>query len=131
MSTQPTFIDITRDGIKFGFHIHSIREEAGNYSCYIPAYDIYFSAPTKEEGMRRSGIMVSSFIKFWIGEQGFRSFVLQILKLGFKAQDDKSLKHLLNRTNINTKMRSIDKRVPTEFLDSEILEQHGELAMAV
>ena len=54
-----------------------------------------------------------------------------ILKLGFKAQDDKALQQLLNRKNIDAKLRAVGKSIPAEFLDSKISSQEGELAMAV
>ena len=131
MSNKPTFITINKDGMKYGFHGHYIKEENGAYSWYIPAFDIYFSSPNFEEGDRRAVIMVKSFMNFWIKQQGFRGFVLQILKLGFKAQDDKALQQLLNRKNIDAKLRAVGKSIPAEFLDSKISSQEGELAMAV
>lgn len=131
MGEKPTFIDIRKDGIKFGFHLHYIKEEDGMYSFHIPAYNIHYSAPSFEEGDRRSVIMVSSFFNFWVLKQGFRQFVLQIFKLGFKTQNHDEFKRLLNRTDLNARLSSKNWKIPAEFANYETSSQTGELSVAV
>lgn len=128
---QETFIQINRNGIKYGFHYRYITENNGMVSTFIPAYDIYYSSPSLEEAKKRAGIMVNSFFKFWIQQQGFRAFILQILKLGFKAPNEKALRQLLERSNINAKLNSPNREVPLDFLQSETHVQEGELELAV
>jgi hypothetical protein len=129
--SEPTFIVINRDGLRFAYHTLFNIEEDGAVSCYIPAFDIFYSAPNKEEGSRRSRLMVESFMNFWIKKQGFRSFVLQILKLGFKTQNHEQLTQLLNRKNINAKLSSRNPNIPTGFDKSEVEETEGVLEMAM
>jgi hypothetical protein len=125
-----TYININRDGISYAYNAHFIKEENGMISAYIPAFDIYFSAADRETASKRGSSLVTSFFSFWIKQQGFRSFVLQILKLGFKAPNAGELKQLLERKNINTRLKSIDI-IPKEFLESELAPLEGQLEVAM
>jgi len=127
---RDTFISIQRTGIRYAYNALFIKEENGMVSGYIPAFDIYFSAPDREIASKRGESLVAAFFNFWIKQQGFRAFVLQILKLGFKAPNVQELKQLLERKNINTKLKSIDI-VPKEFIESELQVQEGELEVAM
>lgn len=63
---RETFIEIIGDGtINFGYHSRFIIEKNGMYSWYIPAYKMFFSSKTKEEGQARGIAMVKSFFMFW------------------------------------------------------------------
>ncbi len=127
---KETFISINREGIRYGYHVLHIPEENGMISSYIPAFDIYFSSPNKEKASERSRTMVTSFFNFWIKKQGFRSFVIQILKLGFKTQNASELKQLLERKNINAKLNS-NSTAPKDYLKAEVVEEEGTLEVAM
>lgn len=130
---KPTFINMTREGIKYGFHARYRVEENGMYSWYIPAFDIYFSSQTKEQGDKRAVAMTKSFFNHWINYESFRSFILQIHKLGFKASEhhELTIKQLISRQRIDAKFKSKDGFIPEEFKNSETVEQEGNLEMAM
>lgn len=131
--TKPSFIHMTRDGINYGFHAHYKAEENGMYSWYIPAFDIYFSSQSIEQGNKRAVAMTRSFFNHWIEHESFRSFILQIHKLGFKASEhhELTIKQLISRKRIDAKFKSKDGIIPEEFKNSDIVEQEGNLALAI
>lgn len=129
---QPNFIQIKPDGINYGYHSRFIEEKNGMYSWYLPSFDIYFSSSTKEEGEKRSLEMTESFFNYWLQKKGFRTFLMQILRLGYQARSHKELQGLLNRKNLNAQLRaSTIKELPAAFRESETSRQEGNLATAV
>lgn len=92
------------------------KEEGGMYSVYIPSFDIYFSAPTMDEADRRVTVMMDSFFHFWITQQGWKKFVMEIHKLGFRAKGHAlAMKNLLNHRPVDAKLNSLDGNIPPEF----------------
>ncbi len=124
------FININKNGLKWGFFAHHIKE-GEMVSTFIPAFDLYYSSPNKDEANKRAKIMVKSFLNFWIQQQGFRAFVLQMLKLGFKTPDATALKQLLERKNINAKLSASNTNIPDEFLEAETFLQEDQMEVAV
>lgn len=59
-------------------------------SCYIPSFDVYFTAKDREDAGRKSKIVTKMYIDHYMlhTKKGFKDFVLHIHKLGFKAQND-------------------------------------------
>ena len=125
------FINLTPTSIKYGYNSHFVQEEDGLFSWYIPSFDIYFSSNTKEEGDNISRAMVKSFMNYWLKEKGFRSFVLQVFKLGYKTSSHEEFKRLLNRTNLTANLKGAKIAMPQEFANSESFMNDGQLSMAV
>lgn len=127
-----TYIQFTPEGMKYGFYAYCVEEKGGNYSWYVPAYDIYFSSPSKEEGSRRAKLMVSSFFNFWVKQQGIKQFGLQLHKLGFRATNDHhtTLQQFLNNHIVKSKFKSPESKLPFDFEAAEQFEQEGEMAVA-
>jgi hypothetical protein len=129
---EPSFIQFRENGINYGFHAH-YKKEGNMYSWYIPSFDIFFSSKTKEEGDRRAIAMTTSFFNQWIHHESFRSFILQIHKLGFRAPEhhEYKIKQLLNREKVTGKFRAKDSYLPNDFIDSDSIEQEGNVEMAM
>lgn len=81
--------------------------EHGNcVSAYIPGFDIAFSSPTKERAEVKSKAMINTFFDYWITKKGFKNFILEIHRLGFRSKfDDFTIKELLNRRTSNAKFK--------------------------
>ena len=102
------------------------------YSWFVPAYNLYFSTDSLEKGRERGARMVKSFYDFWIKQQGFKNFLLEIHKLGFRVPQnhDYTLMQMLNKKLHTAKFKAPQiSRSDDSFLES--VEQEGELAMAV
>ena len=131
IKNKRNFIQISPHNISYGFGTLNIQELDGSYSWYIPSFDIYFSSKTKEQGNERARAMVKSFFNFWLTNQGFRAFALQLFKLGYKTSTHAEFKNLLNRTNLKATLKSSLSKLPPEFEGSEVLSLEGDLSIAV
>lgn len=130
-NNQETYIKITPQRLEWGFHGKYIKEPDGRFSWYLPSFDIYFSSSTLEDGDEKALAITQSFFNYWLSEKGFRKFLMKILSLGYKPGSHEELKHLLNRTNLNARLKGTMNRIPPEFANSETSDQLGNLAIAV
>lgn len=130
---KASFINFTKNGLDYGFEARYRVEDDGMYSWYIPTFDIYFSSTTKEQGDQRAIAMTRAFFNHWINEESFRSFVLQIHKLGFKAAENHELtiKRLISREIHNASFNSKNGLVPEDFKKFAPVIKQGNLAMAI
>ncbi len=88
MKKQENYVQIKKGGrISSGFFYIAQKEESGMISCNIPAFDIWFSASSEEEATHRAKSMVNTFFRYWILDAGWKQFVLQLHKLGFKTSN--------------------------------------------
>jgi hypothetical protein len=71
--------------LETGFHTFYKKEKSGNYSFYIPSFDIFFGATSVEEGDKRRQILLDSYLHFWVERQGLNKFALELHRLGFRA----------------------------------------------
>jgi len=98
-TTKIDFIEIKGNKIHYGFNVF-YKKDGDMYSCYIPAYDVYFSCAKDEETMGdRAQAIVSSFYDYWLDRESGKLFIYKILKLGFKAKRNHHIirKQLLGR----------------------------------
>lgn len=132
-NNKTPYINFSKNKIDYGFHARYVKEENGMYSWYIPSFDIYFSSNTKEQGDKRAISMTRAFFSHWINQESFRSFILQIHKLGFKAPEnhDFTIKQLLNKKIFDVKLKSKNSVLPEDFKNSELVEQQGNLELAI
>lgn len=77
-----SYLNIKDGKITTKFTVFFLHED-GFVNCYIPSFDIYYSAPNDAEAKRRAPIMMKSFFNFWLKNEGWKSFLLQVRKLGF------------------------------------------------
>jgi hypothetical protein len=131
MKPKDNFITITPNQISWGFHAHFIEEEDGMYSWYIPSLDIYFSSISRQQGDEIARDITRSFFNFWLQKQGFRKFLMRVLRLGYKPSSHKELQELLNRTNLNANLTGSTRSLPREFIGAGSSQQVGDLATAV
>ncbi|MEX2235440.1 MAG: hypothetical protein WD824_24980 [Cyclobacteriaceae bacterium] len=128
---KPTFIQFKKGRIDYGFYW--IRKQEGDYfSCYIPAYDLYFSCKADvATATKRAANMVRAFLDFWRIKEGNRSFFLKLHSLGFRTHNHNfTLKQLLNNKNIETKFSAEEGNIPDAFEGLEINAEKGELVFS-
>lgn len=81
---QKNTITITPENISSNYVV-LFKKEDGFVTSYIPAFDIWYSSPSEEEAKRRSRLMVKSFFRSYLENEGWNAMILGITKLGFKA----------------------------------------------
>lgn len=82
---KTTYVEIIGNMFRGACYIHCKPENSGMWSFYIPAFDIFYSAESKEEGNEIAPLVIKAFYKFW-GREGKKDLVLKLHKLGFKAK---------------------------------------------
>jgi hypothetical protein len=130
---EPTYINFTKEGIKYAFHARFIVEENKMYSWYIPAFKMFFSTKTEEEGEKRAIAMTKSFFKFWKEEDSFRGLLHEINYLGFKATHyhDLTMNRMLKGQLNHAKFKAGEDYIPEDFIGSKSVLHEGELAMTM
>lgn len=136
MATKESpFVVIKPDGrqvhIVWGFTTYR-RKEEGKLSCYIPAFDIYFSAKDEEVMQQKSRALTNMYISHFAndGKTGLKKLVMQLHKLGFKAPNDAlTMKRIMNNELVNAKF-SHKLPSPSNFSESEAVSNHSELEVA-
>ena len=130
---QPTYIEFKEDRkIHFAFHSRFIVEKNGMYSWYMPAYKMFFSSKTKEEGIKRGVAMAKSFFMFWDKQNSYRGLILELHHLGFRAPQYHNLvvSEMIRKKRRFAKFNATDVTIPEAFADSSLLQQEGTFAMA-
>lgn len=126
-------IEIQGGRINYRYQAYRREEENGMISWYIPAFQMFFSSKTKEEGDLRSHAMVKSFFIFWLEkEKSFRGFVHEIHHFGFRAPHhnltvNKLLTHKIN----NAAFGYANGHASQEFKNSIVETKKDSLAVAI
>lgn len=120
------FVEIMDGKITYSYNVNVIENTNKMYSGWIPNYDIYFSAPTRDELLIRSEKVMRSFFRYWIKQEGWKSFFLQMNKLGFRADNhDFVMMQMLKGKRSKAKMNARGVRaVPENFLQSETVDSN-------
>ncbi len=119
--------------VSSGYTIYYKDEVEGRISCFIPSFDIYFSATSIDEVKTKGTRIVKIYIDYYFlhSKNRLKDFVLQIHKLGFKAINDAiTIKNLINNIPTQAKFKSSKGR-SSEFLDSEKIDVESEMEMAI
>ncbi len=126
---------ITIEGQKI-FYAFSARyktEEDGKVSWYLPAFDMFFTTKNMEDSDIRVKAMAKSFFVYHLEiNKSWRSFVLELNRLGFKAATNHDytvsqlIKHRLDRAQFKSKIIQL----PIEFEGSNILQKEGMMSLA-
>jgi hypothetical protein len=116
---------------KFSTYFNEL--EGGGVSCYISAFDIYFSGQSKEVAKTKSSAIMKSYFHHFLGhsEKGrLRKLVIQLHKLGFKtANDTMTIKKFIDNHAVKAKFNSINNIIPESFSKDRQMIQEEELAV--
>jgi len=128
---QPTKNELT---ITWGVNtLYKERKSHGGFSCFIPGFDMYFSAKdTKQVDQKTEAIMGIYFEHFieHIKKNGLKKLALDLHKSGFKATNDASaIQKMLNNIPIKAKFKKETSILPREFEHAK--EKHFESNLAV
>lgn len=115
-------IQIKSGNITVSYNVHFIAEE-GMVSAYIPAFDIYYSAPDRETAERRSENAVKAFHKYWMENQGWKKYILKLHHLGFKtANHEVQMRNMLHNRPVNAKFSPVSRPSVGSFLSGKHVE---------
>ena len=97
MSNNEIYIQVDNGRIEYGFYVY-YETQNNAVSVKIPAYNIYFTAPSKEEGLKRAKVAVRNFCNMWLEKEGWRKFIRHLHTLGFRPKShDLVMSKLLKR----------------------------------
>ncbi|MFN0254527.1 hypothetical protein E6A44_003035 [Pedobacter ureilyticus] len=118
--------------INYSFTTLYNESEEGLY-CYIPGFDIHFFATSEEERTTIANAMTHSFFDFWVKEQGQKSFLLHLNRIGFRTQNHNfAMQSLLNSRNIKkTKFKLLRDNIPSEYASAQKFNVEADFAVAV
>ena len=136
-SKQPDIfvkINIKGGGIEYRYAYYHRTEKNGMHSWYIPGFNMFFSTKTQEAGSVRAAAMVKSFfIDYFEKQDSFRSFILELHRLGFRASSyhDLTINKLLTKKIPTAQLGYVNGHASTEFKNSTSQISEGSLAMAI
>jgi len=140
---NPIFLCIEPTGkkqisVSIGYSVYYNQEDEKNMmSCYIPGFNISFSAKNAEAMDKKAKALVHSFVDYFFihaeeGKQprgGLKGITLELHKLGFKAANDMiTVKKLINNEVVKAKFKSIEGA--PSYYDTESMKTN-ELQMSV
>ncbi|MHB8258980.1 MAG: hypothetical protein ACYDCN_03025 [Bacteroidia bacterium] len=121
--------------VEWAYTVFYKRMDDGGFSCYIPAYDIHFSAKDFDAvKVKSNDIMFIYFDHFFIHKKnGLKLIALQLHKLGFKTSNDMmTMKELVkNHVVVANFKPNKDIISPPEFVNAAAINQKAEREMAI
>lgn len=119
--------------VTWGYTTFTKEENDGRISCYIPAFEIYYSVSTEDQVVPKSEIMTRMFFDhFFKHTKSLKSFALEMHKRGFRAPKDAYvIQQLMNNNFINVKFKSDFDELPMGYSDSESITQKSEMELMV
>ena len=136
LSIEPTERNTITVSVGFSTFSHT-KVDSGMISCYIPGFDISFSAKDQEAIDKKSHALVHAFIDYFFipvegikqSKGGLKGITLELHKLGFKANDDLiTVKKLINNEVVKAKFKSIES-APSYYSAGSV--KNSELQMSV
>ena len=137
MSKVPdTFVEINiqKRNIHYQYSVYTREESNGMYSWYVPGFNMFFSSRTESDGQKRAAAMVKSFfIDYFERQKNFRSFVLELHRLGFRANKlhDLTINKLLTKRIPYATLGYLNGHAFEQFPNSKETVSKGELEMAI
>lgn len=125
-----TTIKIEKGRIGVTYLIHKKVKENGTFLGYVPVFDLMISGKTEDDMMNKADKMLSSYINYYLKRESFNAFILQINKLGFKANMHMlTMKKLLNRGQSKASFKNGVNNLPKEFENTKV-SKNSSLQMA-
>ena len=109
------------------------RNEAGKRSCFIPAFNIFFSAADEKAMDMKAEAFTKMHMDHFVlhTKGGIKALAMQLHKLGFKAKDDAmTLKRIFNNQIAKTKFNALAVPTPSSFSESKAVHHKKEFALA-
>lgn len=136
MDPQPTYVMIEPTGARVKVHyawttFFTDEKELGMTNCWIPAFDLYFCAKSKDAGNEKSKAMMKVFMSHYLDRRnGLKSLALELHKLGFRAKhDNQIMTDLVRNKAVKAKFCSAIHEIPKQFIGAERTENELELSM--
>jgi hypothetical protein len=128
-----------KDGIYVSWAYNALynMKKDGKYSCYIPAFDIYYTAISLEEVKKKSDKLLRLYFDhFFIHNSGnkLKDVALQLHKLGFKSQNDAYIIHQYSKKQPNpipSKFNGSERSRPADFWDANSFAHQANMKIAI
>lgn len=108
-------------------------EEENSISCFIPGFDLAFSAPNETESRKIGKAMTRSYLKFWLEQYGEKNLILELTKSGFKTLNhDSTLQKMFNhRDTGKIRFNLLRDNIPSEFATAQKFNEEANFAVAI
>lgn len=129
MSNHQVSIEFAGENITVNYVVKTRNEGNGVYSSYMPGFDMYFTSNSQEDSLVKAESMLNHFFDFWIKDQNWKSFVLQMHKLGFRAPlHNMEMQNLLKNRPTTTNFQN-NKSLDSDnvFSSMESIKQEAQL----
>jgi len=128
-NTSRNFIKIDAGKMHCSWELYHKIEDNGMHSWYIPAFKLFYSTATAEQGEKRGMNMTKSFFDFYLKKGSFKEFILEIHKLGFKSdRHNLVMRDLLNHKIDKANFKSPAIVVRTDFKKAANIQRQLEVA---
>ena len=111
------------------------KKENGRIACYIPSFDIHFTADNIDACREKSNGLTAIFFDHFLEsgiKNGMKQLVLNLHRLGFRSiQDSMVMKDFAHNKVIKAKFTGNIPSIPYGFSENQKIESQSKLAMAV
>jgi hypothetical protein len=124
-------IERSNQGLKITYNFRSYFKSEGDLCVgFIPAFNISFSAKTKEEARAKAPAMASLFFDYWVFQQGLPKLAVELHNLGFRAKQDAIVMQMLTHPvkKGKAKLNSSNTQVDDSYAENETFSGENTIA---
>ncbi len=109
-----------------------LAEEDGGLSCYLPGFDIYFSATDKRAAEKKAYALTRMYCDHFALHRkgGVKALYLELHRLGFTTGNENTDNAILGRIMLNNPTNATFESyasAPFDFEDAEVIKQKAVL----
>lgn len=94
--------------------LHKEAQNNGSISCFIPSLNIYFHVKNHDDIIQRSKDLSKIFFDHYLidtKKNRLKGLVMELYKLGFKADTLMHMKDLMNNKRIKASLNALDRDI--------------------
>ncbi|HMG14532.1 MAG TPA: hypothetical protein VK590_03730 [Saprospiraceae bacterium] len=110
-------VDTKAGEINYSFRTYYMQE-SNRVSCFIPGFNIYFSAEDMEIAHKRGVAMTKFFFRRYT-KNDFKSFVKVIEKMGFVKEQPGSIMKRFKKSKVSGNWKSDDPMIPESYIKAD------------
>jgi hypothetical protein len=117
------------DNDKISVHALTLyKKEQNGFSCFVPGFELAFSASDLKEIKALTNVMIRAFLDFWIKKMGWEKFNLKLKELGFSpTEDQENSSRSENHAGAKMAIWPVAKLIPKAFNNAHRTEQELEM----
>lgn len=109
-------------------------EENGMFNCFIPGFDIYFTAPSREAIDMKAKAIMDMFLSHFItgNKRGVRHLLIHLHKLGFKSKAHQiDMKDFMHNRVKAANFKIVEERIDQNFVNAHGIQHNMEATIPV